>query len=137
MSHGETTLGVVIVQNHREELYEDGNYQEHLNQEEIRNEEFFEEMPVFEARWIVIYMVVVAPLWIWPFEFPAIFAEFGISILKGSRMACWLSDRSIFRFSYIILDRGCAIKRFASSAIKCYQRAVSSMKCRHSSTRNC
>ena len=71
------------MQNHREELYEDGNYQEHLNQEEIRNEEFFEEMPVFEARWIVICMVVVAPLWIWPFEFPAIFAEFGISILKA------------------------------------------------------
>ena len=50
---------------------------------EKQEQDQIENMPVLEARWLVICLVVVAPLWIWPFDVSAVFAAFGISILKA------------------------------------------------------
>lgn len=62
--------------------------EESAEQEDAEDQgELFDNVSVFEARWFVICLVVVAPLWIWPFDFPQIFAQFGISILKA---AGWL-----------------------------------------------
>ncbi len=46
-------------------------------------QETIEKVPVFEARWFLICVVVVAPLWIWPIDFVNVFAAFGVSILKA------------------------------------------------------
>jgi hypothetical protein len=79
---------VVIVQDYLEDdVYEDESSQDEFEEEGAGKEELFSEMPVFEARWLVICLIVVAPLWIWPFDFPQIFAQFGVSILKA---AGWL-----------------------------------------------
>ena len=43
----------------------------------------FEDMPVLEARWLLVCAVVVLPLWIWPFDVMNAFATFSVSILKA------------------------------------------------------
>ena len=50
---------------------------------EHQDQDQFEDMPVLEARWLVVCLAVVAPLWIWPFDVAIVFATFGVSILKA------------------------------------------------------
>ena len=80
-----------------QDIQEDGLYEEgpdedvsseyNADDDDEQDEELFSDMPVFEARWLVICLLVIAPLWIWPFDFPQVFAQFGVSILKA---AGWL-----------------------------------------------
>ena len=84
MNLGQVELGKVIVQNKFGDNYETARYQEALNEEDTQQEEdIFDNVSVFEARWLLICLVAVAPLWIWPFDFPQIFAQFGVSIIKA------------------------------------------------------
>jgi hypothetical protein len=47
-------------------------------------------------------IIVVAPLWIWPFDFPQIFAQFGISIIKAIGWIVGLA--TVFFVSSILLS---------------------------------
>jgi hypothetical protein len=59
------------------------------------NDEPFENMSISNARWFVVCLVVVMPLWIWPFGAADAFIEFGISVLKA---AGWLIGVALIIF---------------------------------------